>query len=148
MGVKKTQGDFFSEWRSFKESFYPRFLIKKLLYWPLEKGSKNFRFKKLLDFNMSITYTLGGCRRLDLLFSSFVFISLFRFRSTDIIVIRRRLKKKINKKVYGHLLYNSLEKSSTKLFSSLLNKQVLKHGLRFFFLFQNYFEKKKNATLS
>lgn len=48
MGVKKKRGDFFSLRRSIKESFYPKFFIKKFLQWPLKQGKKKFNYKKII----------------------------------------------------------------------------------------------------
>ena len=142
MGVKEVRGDFFSKGRSLKESFYPKFLIKKFLQWPLKKGCKRFIFKNLLSFNSKLVYTPQSCRRLDLLFVRLIYSSLFRFRSTNLIYIRQRLNKTMKKKLYDRIPYNHLEKSSVKLFSSMFNTKVLKEKIILFFLIQKYFKKK------
>jgi len=98
MGVKKKKGDFFSKRRSLKESFYPKFFVKKFLQWPLKKGNKNIPVKNLLEFNHKLVYTAGSCRRLDLLFVILVYTSLFKFRSTNLTFIKRRLSKTTKKK--------------------------------------------------
>jgi hypothetical protein len=142
MGVKESRGDFFSRGRSLKESFYPKFLIKKFLQWPLKKGDKCFVFKRLLHFNLKLVYTPLSCRRLDLLFARLIYTGLFVFRSTNLTFIRRRLNKTIKKKIYGHIPYKQLEKSSIKLFSSVFNKEVLHKDFILFFLVQKYFKTK------
>merc|ERR1712153_233507 len=142
MGVKKKKGDFFSKRRSLKESFYPKFFIKKFLQWPLKKGNKNLPVKKLLEFNHKLVYTPQSCRRLDLLFVILIYTSLFKFRSTNLTFIKRRLSKTIKKKVYENVPYNHLEKNSIKLFSSMFNKEIAKKGSIFFFFSSEIFEKK------
>jgi hypothetical protein len=141
MGVKK-KGDFFSNKRSFKESFYPKFFIKKFLQWPLKKGGKTVPLKTLIKLNSELVYTPKSCRRLDLLFVIFIYTSLFKFRSTNLTFIQRRLKKSTKKKIYENVSYNQLEKNSIKLFSSIFHKEALKKGLTFFFLIQKYLKKK------
>jgi hypothetical protein len=136
MAVKKSKGDFFSKRRSLKESFYPKFLIKKLLQWPLQKGGKVVVFKNLLSFNLKLVHTPRSCRRLDLLFVCLIFGGLFKFRSTNLIFIRRRLVKTVKKKIYGHIKYHLLEKSSVKIFSSLFNKIFIEKRFVLFFLIQ------------
>ena len=154
MGVKEVRGDFFSKGRSLKESFYPKFLIKKFLQWPLKKGCKRFIFKNLLSFNLKLVYTSKSCRRLDLLFARLIYNNLFKFRSTNLIFIRRRLHKTMKKKIYDRIPYNHLEKSSIKFFSFIFNKKILKKKIVLFFLVQKYFKKKiikkyrKNGYLS
>jgi len=154
MGVKKKKGDFFSKRRSLKESFYPKFFVKKFLQWPLKKGNKNIPVKNLLEFNHKLVYTAGSCRRLDLLFVILVYTSLFKFRSTNLTFIKRRLSKTTKKKVYENVPYNHLEKNSIKLFSSMFNKEIKKKGCIFFFLFQKILKKnllkiyRKNFFLS
>jgi len=49
MGVKKSKGDFFSKRRSTKESFYPKFFVKKFLQWPLKQGKKFINLKNYLN---------------------------------------------------------------------------------------------------
>ena len=142
MGLKKKKGDFFSKRRSLKESFYPKFFVKKFLQWPLKKGNKNIPVKNLLEFNHKLVYTAGSCRRLDLLFVILVYTSLFKFRSTNLTFIKRRLSKTTKKKVYENVPYNHLEKNSIKLFSSMFNKEIKKKGCIFFFLVQKYLKKK------
>jgi hypothetical protein len=137
MGVKK-KGDFFSKKRSLKEGFYPKFFIKKLLHWPLKKGNKKNSFKDILEHNKKLVYTTGSCRRLDLLFILFIYTGLFKFRSTNLTFIKRRLNKTTKKKVYENIPYNHLEKNSIKLFSSIFNKEVTKKGFSFFFIIQKY----------
>ena len=141
MGVKKKRGDFFSKRRSLKESFYPKFFVKKFLQWPLKKGNKNIPLKTLLKFNSELVYTPKSCRRLDLLFVILIYTSLFKFRSTNLTFIKRRLNKTTKKKVYENVPYNHLEKNSIKLFSSIFNKEVSKKGSVFFFLVQKYLKK-------
>jgi hypothetical protein len=97
MGVKK-KGDFFSKKRSIKESFYPKFFIKKFLQWPFKQGKKKLSINKVLEFNKKLVYTSKSCRRLDLLFVILIYTSLFKFRSTNLIFIKRRLSKTTKKK--------------------------------------------------
>ena len=137
MGVKK-RGDFFSKTRSLKEFYYPKFFIKKNFYRPFFKGKKNFRINQLLSYNKELVYTNKSCRRLDLLFAVFVYSSLFKFRSTNLVFIKRRLNKIMKKKVYGNVSYNQLEKNSTKLFFSIFKKTIIEKKLAFFFLIQKY----------
>jgi hypothetical protein len=141
MGVKESRGDFFSRFRSLKDSFYPKFFIKKFMQWPLKTGSKNVVFKRLLRLNLKLVYMPLGCRRVDLLFARPIYASLFKFRSTDLVFIRRRLNKTVKKKFYGNLFYSHLEKSSVKLFSSMFNKSLQKKDFLLLFLFQRYFKK-------
>ena len=98
MGVKRTRGDFFSRGRSLKESFYPKFLIKKFLQWPLKRGCKVVVLKRLISLNSELVYTFPSCRRLDLLFACLIYSGLFRFRSTSLIFIRRRSDKTVKKR--------------------------------------------------
>jgi hypothetical protein len=142
MGVKESRGDFFSKFRSLKDSFYPKFFIKKFMQWPLKTGSKNVVFKRLLRLNSKLVYMPLSCRRVDLLFSRLVYASLFKFRSTNLVYIRRRSNKTVKKKFYGNLFYSHLEKSSVKLFSSMFNKNLMKKDFLLFFLFQKYFKKR------
>jgi len=142
MGVKKKKGDFFSKKRSIKESFYPKFLVKKFLQWPLKKGQKKIPLKILLKLNSELVYTPKSCRRLDLLFITLIYTSLFKFRSTNLVFIKRRLNKTIKKKVYENIPYSHLEKNSIKLFSLMFNKELIKKGSVFFFLIQKYLKKK------
>lgn len=141
MGVKK-KGDFFSKKRSIKESFYPKFFIKKFLQWPFKQGKKKLSINKVLEFNKKLVYTSQSCRRLDLLFVILIYTSLFKFRSTNLIFIKRRLSKTTKKKVYENVPYNHLEKNSIKLFTLMFNKEVNKKGSTFFFLIQKYLNKK------
>ena len=142
MGVRKKRGDFFSQRRSLKESFYPKFFFKKFLQWPLKKGNKKVPLRNLLKFNSELVYTANSCRRLDLLFVVLIYTSLFKFRSTNLTFIQRRLNKTTKKKVYENVPYNHLEKNSIKLFSSMFNKEISKKGSTFFFLIQKYLKKK------
>jgi hypothetical protein len=142
MGVKRKKGDFFSKRRSIKESFYPKFLVKKFLQWPLKQGKKFITIKKLLGFNEKLTYISKSCRRLDLLFIVLIYTSLFKFRSTNLTFIQRRLSKTTKKKVYGDVPYNHLEKNSIKQFSSVFNRELLKKNYAFFFLIQKYLKKR------
>ena len=142
MGVKKNKGDFFSKRRSIKESFYPKFFVKKFLQWPLKQGKKFINIKKLLEFNQKLIYTKKSCRRLDLLFVVLIYTSLFKFRSTNLTFIKQRLSKTKKKKIYENVPYNHLEKNSIKQFSSIFNKELLKKNSVFFFLIQKYLRKK------
>jgi hypothetical protein len=93
MGVKRTLGDFFSRERSLKESFYPKFFIKKFLQWLLKRGCKVVVLKHLMRLDLELVHTSPSCRRLDLLFVCFIHTSLFRFRPTNFISIRGHSKK-------------------------------------------------------
>lgn len=146
MGVKK-KGDFFSKRRSIKESFYPKFFIKKFLQWPLKQGKKKLSIKNLLEFNKKLVYTSKSCRRLDLLFVVLIYTSLFKFRSTNLTFIKRRLSKTTKKKVYENVPYNHLEKNSIKLFTLMFNKEVIKKGSIFFFSSSKIFKKKAYKKL-
>jgi hypothetical protein len=97
MAVKESRGDFFSRFRSLKDSFYPKFFVKKFLQWPLKMGAKGVVFKRLLGLNSKLVYTPLSCRRFDLLFARLIYSSLFKFRSTELVFIRRRLKKAVKK---------------------------------------------------
>ena len=132
MGVKKNKGDFFSKRRSIKESFYPKFFVKKFLQWPLKQGKKFINVKKLLEFNNKLIYTPKSCRRLDLLFVVLIYTSLFKFRSTNLTFIKQRLSKTKKKKVYENVPYNHLEKNSIKQFSSFVQSHQ-------FLMFRGYF---------
>ena len=138
MGVKRTRGDFFSRGRSLKESFYPKFFIKKFLQWPLKRGCKVVVLKRLISLNSELVYTFPSCRRLDLLFACLIYSGLFRFRSTSLIFIRRRSDKTVKKKIHARVPYNHLEKSSIKVFSSIFNKEILLQDSLFLFLIQKY----------
>jgi hypothetical protein len=142
MGVKRTQGDFFSRERSLKESFYPKFFIKKFLQWPLKRGCKVVVLKHLMRLNLELVHTSPSCRRLDLLFACFIHTSLFCFRSTSLTFIRghskKMLQKTVKKKIHGRVSYNHLEKSSAKIFSSMFNKELLFEDSLFLFLIQKY----------
>lgn len=98
MAVKRKKGDFFSKQRFFKEFFYPKFFIKKIIQRSLKNGKKKFFINKLFELNSKLVYTSKSCRRLDLLFVIFIYTSLFKFRSTDLIFIKKRLNKIKKKK--------------------------------------------------
>lgn len=141
MGVKK-KGDFFSKRRLFREFFYPRFLIKKISQKYLKNGSKKFVLNKILDQNKKLIYTPKSCRRIDLVFAVFIYTSLFKFRSSDLTFIKKRLKKTHKKKIYDTVPYNHLEKSSTKLFCSIFRKDIEEKGLFFPIIIQKYLKKR------
>merc|ERR1711918_75346 len=103
-------------------------------------GNNKVPLGNLLKFNSELVYTANSCRRLDLLFVVLIYTSLFKFRSTNLTFIQRRLNK--TTKVYENVPYNHLEKNSIKLFSSMFNKEISKKGSIFFFLIQKYLKKK------
>jgi hypothetical protein len=141
MGVKK-KGDFFSKKRSFKEFFYPRFLIKKILQKSLKNGHKSFVFDKILNYNKELVYTSKSCRRVDLIFTVLIYTGLFRFRSSDLTFIKKRLKKTHKKKIYDTVPYNHLEKNSTKFFSTIFRKNIEEKNSLFFIIIQKYLKKR------
>ena len=75
-----------------------------------KKVIKKVPLRNLLKFNSELVYTANSCRRLDLLFVVLIYTSLFKFRSTNLTFIQRRLNKTTKKKVYENVPYNHLEK--------------------------------------
>jgi hypothetical protein len=95
-----------------------------------------------LNYNKELVYTSKSCRRVDLIFTVLIYTGLFRFRSSDLTFIKKRLKKTHKKKIYDTVPYNHLEKNSTKFFSTIFRKNIEEKNALFFIIIQKYLKKR------
>jgi hypothetical protein len=136
------KGDFFSKKRLIKHFFYPKFPIKKMLQSNIKKGKRQYTENRILSLSKNLVYTTGSCRRLDLIFITYIYSALFKFRSTDLIFIKRRLRKIIKKKIHSKVSYKDIEKNASKLFIFFFKKKLQGTNVNFLFLIQKFMQKK------